>query len=213
MPAIKQRATKRQRRTPETVRAAALDAARGLLLRLGPDAITLPAVANELGMSHGNLTHHFGSIGALHAALVDQIASELTSAVNDSVLQLRAEAVEPIQVVNALFDAFSKGGAGRLISWLAATGNMEALQPLFKSVSNLVRELSRSAPQRGEERGEDRERPVRENALLLIATALGNALIGDRLHAAVGLPTGTINQLAAKDLVRRTFQGTTSDKR
>ena len=203
MPVTKQHAAKRQRRTPEAVRASALDAARDLLLRLGPEAITLPAVAGQLGMTHGNLTHHFGSVGALHAALVDQMASALATAVNASVLQLRAEAVAPIQVVDALFDAFSKDGAGRLISWLAATGNMEALQPLFVSVSNLVRELSRSAPNRGAEH----ERVVKQNALLLLATALGNALIGDRLHHAVGLPNGTINQLAAADLVRRAYQG------
>jgi AcrR family transcriptional regulator len=191
------------------VRAVALEAARDLLLQFGPEAITLPAVANQLGMTHGNLTHHFGSVGALHSALVDQMASALATSVNDAVLQLRAEAVAPIQVVDALFHAFAKDGAGRLISWLAATGNMEALQPLFVSVSNLVRELSHSAPNRGA----DQERSVKQNALLLLATALGNALIGDRLHHAVGLPNGTINQLAAEDLVRRAYQDPAAAKR
>jgi AcrR family transcriptional regulator len=209
MPATKRCATKRQRRTPQAVRAAALEAARTLLLHHGPEAITLPAVASQLGMTHGNLTHHFGSVGALHAALVDQIASELTDAVNNSVLQLRAEAVAPIQVVDALFDAFSKDGAGRLISWLAATGNMETLQPLFTSVSSFVHKLSQGVSKRGE----DRERSVRQNALLLIATALGNALIGDRLYAAVGLPIGTIKQLAAIDLVRRSRPEPSAAKR
>lgn len=199
MPAIKRRAIKRQRRTPEAARAAALEAARALLLRLGPEAITLPAVANELGMTHGNLTHHFGSVGALHAALVDQMAAELANGVSHAVLQLRAEEVAPIQVVDALFSAFSKDGAGRLISWLAATGNMEALQPLFTSVAKLVRELSESVPQRSDAH----ELSVRHNALVLIATALGNALIGERLHDAVRLAPRTIHQLSAEDLVRR----------
>jgi TetR/AcrR family transcriptional regulator, repressor for neighboring sulfatase len=199
MPAIKQPAVKRQRRTPEAARAAALDAARALLLRLGPEAITLPAVANELGMTHGNLTHHFGSVGALHAALVDQMASELASEVAHAVLQLRAEEVAHIQVVDALFGAFAKNGAGRLISWLAATANMEALQPLFNSVAKLVRELSETVPKRNDAR----ELAVRQNALVLIATALGNALIGDRLHDAVRLPARTLHQLAAEDLKRR----------
>ncbi|MGH8176300.1 MAG: TetR/AcrR family transcriptional regulator [Steroidobacter sp.] len=194
--------TKRQRRSPDVVRNAALAAARKLLLRAGPEAITLPAIAKELGMSHGNLTHHFGSVGALHASLVDQMADELTSAVNSAVAQLRAEAADPIRVVDALFDAFSGNGAGRLISWLASTGNMEALEPLFTTVAKIVRELSRGAPKPGEER----ELSVRQNALVLIATALGNALIGDRLHAAVGLPAGALNQLSARDLVRRAFR-------
>jgi TetR/AcrR family transcriptional regulator, repressor for neighboring sulfatase len=199
MPVTRRRAVKRQRRTPEAVRAAALDTARSLLLLLGPEAVTLPAIASELGMTHGNLTHHFGSVGALHSALVDQMAGELAAAVHHAVLQLRAEEVAAIQVVDALFDAFSKNGAGRLISWLAATGNMEALQPLFASIENLVRELAVSAPRPRDAR----ERSVRQNALVLIATALGNALIGDRLHEAVRLPPGSINHLSAEDLLRR----------
>jgi AcrR family transcriptional regulator len=193
--------TKRQRRTPEVVRGAALEAARKLLLRAGPEAITLPAVAKALGMTHGNITHHFGSVGALHASLVDQMADELTNAVNSAVVRLRAEEADAIKVVDALFDAFSKNGAGRLISWLASTGSMEALEPLFATVAKIVRELSRGAARPGEER----ELSVRQNALVLIATALGNALIGERLHAAVGLPAGELNKLSAKDLMRRAY--------
>jgi AcrR family transcriptional regulator len=208
MPATKRPAVKRLRRTPEAARAAALDAARSLLLRQGPEAITLPAVANELGMTHGNLTHHFGSVGALHSALVDQMASELASSVYQAVLQLRAEEVAPIQVVDALFGAFSQNGAGRLISWLAATGNMEALQPLFTSVAKLVRELSESVPGRSDAR----ELSVRQNALVLIATALGNALIGGRLHEAVRLPAHTMHQLAAEDLIRRSGTNSPADE-
>lgn len=193
--------TKRQRRTPETVRAAALEAARALLLESGPESITLPAVARQLGMTHGNLTHHFGSVGALHASLVDWMANELTIAVNDAVTQLRTESADAIKVVEALFGAFSKDDAGRLISWLASTGNMDALEPLFTTVSKIVRELSRGTPNPGEER----QLSVRQNALVLIAAALGNALIGERLHAAVGLPVGTLKELSAKDMLRRAY--------
>jgi TetR/AcrR family transcriptional regulator, repressor for neighboring sulfatase len=192
---------KRQRRAPDVVRTAALEAARKLLLRVGPEAITLPAVAKELGMTHGNVTHHFGSVGALHASLVDQIAQELTVRVTTAVAQLRADAADPVKVVDALFEAFSDNAAGRLISWLASTGDMEALEPLFTAVEKIVRELSRGEPRAGE----NRELSVRQNALVLIATALGNALIGERLHAAVGLPLGSLNALSAKDLVRRAY--------
>jgi TetR/AcrR family transcriptional regulator, repressor for neighboring sulfatase len=208
MPVLKSTA-KRPRRTPVAVRSAALVVARALLIRDGPESITLPAVAAQLGMRHGNLSHHFGSIGGLHAALVTQMAAELTTAVLNAVLHLRAEEVKPVEVVNALFDAFSKNGMGRLIAWLAATDNMESLQPLFNSVSILVRELSKATPSPGE----DLERGVRHNTLLLISTALGNALLGDRLHAAVGLPVGTINQLAAKDLLHHSYPRAPSKKR
>jgi AcrR family transcriptional regulator len=195
--------SKRQRRSPDVVRTAALEAARRLLVRAGPEAITLPAVAKELGMTHGNVTHHFGSVGALHASLVDQIAQELTVRVTTAVTQLRADAADPVKVVDALFEAFSDNAAGRLISWLASTGDMEALEPLFTAVETIVHELSRGEPRPGE----NREMSVRQNALMLISTALGNALVGDRLHAAVGLPVGSLNALSAKDLVRRAYPG------
>jgi TetR/AcrR family transcriptional regulator, repressor for neighboring sulfatase len=203
MPPTARRAAKakRQRRAPDVVRTAALEAARKLLVRAGPESITLPAVAKELGMTHGNVTHHFGSVGALHASLVDQIAQELTVRVTTAVAQLRADAADPVKVVDALFEAFSDNAAGRLISWLASTGDMEALEPLFIAVEKIVHELSRGEPRPGE----NRELSVRQNALMLIATALGNALVGERLHAAVGLPIGSLNTLSAKDLVRRAY--------
>ena len=96
---------KRRRRTPDVVRAAALKAARNLLLRLGPESVTLPAIAKELDMTHGNITHHFGSVGSLHASLVDQMADELTRNVNNAVTQLRTGETDPVKVVDALFDA------------------------------------------------------------------------------------------------------------
>jgi AcrR family transcriptional regulator len=203
MPQRKKATAKRTRRTPEAVRTAALAAARGLLLRTGPESITLPAVARELGMTHGNVTHHFGSVGALHASLVDQMAEELTRDVKRAVTQLRAEEADPIEVVDTLFNAFADNGAGRLISWLASTGNMEALQPLFNTISAIVRELSRGKPRPGEER----QLSVRQNALVLISTALGNALIGQQLHSAVGLPNGALNELSSADIVRRAYSG------
>ncbi|MGB7405139.1 MAG: helix-turn-helix domain-containing protein, partial [Pacificimonas sp.] len=54
------------RRPAEEVRADAIAAARKLLIAEGPEAVTLKAVAKALGMTHGNITHHFGSIGGLH---------------------------------------------------------------------------------------------------------------------------------------------------
>lgn len=195
------------RRTPEAVRSAALQAARALLVKSGPEAITLPAVAKELGMAHGNITHHFGSVGALHASLVDQMGQEFSMAVQSAVAQLRDENADPVDVVDAVFDAYSDTGAGRLISWLASTNNMAALEPWFVTVTKAVRELAKGAPKPGEER----QSSVRQTALVLLSTALGNALIGDRLHEAVGLPKGTLNELSANDLMRRAYPATHED--
>src|SRR5215831_14688798 len=68
-----QKPARRQRRQPEEVRVAALEAARRLLLTQGPDAITLKAVARDLGMTHTNLIHHFGSAAELQSALMREM--------------------------------------------------------------------------------------------------------------------------------------------
>jgi AcrR family transcriptional regulator len=190
---------KRLRRKPEDVRSDALQAARRLLLTAGPDVITLPAVAKELGMAHGNITHHFGSMAALHAALVDLMARELAASVLDAVRQLRDGAAKPVEVVDAVFNAFGSQGAGRLISWLASTGNMKALRPLLSSISKMVRDLSASSSAVDEQQS----LLIRQNTLTLIATGIGNAVIGDLLHVAVGLPANTLNHLSTKDILRR----------
>ena len=51
----------RKRLDPEESRFAALEAARGILLDRGPQAVTLKAVAAAMGRTHANLLHHFGS--------------------------------------------------------------------------------------------------------------------------------------------------------
>ena len=66
---------KRIRRTSTEARALALESARKLLLAKGPDAVTLQAVAADLGMTHTNLIHHFGSAGGLQTALIGGLAA------------------------------------------------------------------------------------------------------------------------------------------
>ena len=70
----------RARRSPDESRAAAIAAARGLLLEAGPQAVTLKAVADKIGRTHANLLHHFGSAAGLQAELARSIAEEVAAA-------------------------------------------------------------------------------------------------------------------------------------
>ena len=58
----------RKRLTQEESRTVALEAARALLIELGPQAVTLKAVASRIGRTHANLLHHFGSARAIERA-------------------------------------------------------------------------------------------------------------------------------------------------
>ncbi|HEX4862056.1 MAG TPA: helix-turn-helix domain-containing protein, partial [Rhizomicrobium sp.] len=55
----------RRRRSAPEARGEMLASARRLLVERGPDAVTLKAVADDLGMSHTNVLHHFGTAGEL----------------------------------------------------------------------------------------------------------------------------------------------------
>ena len=67
----------RERLSPEQSRASALEAARRLLIEQGPQAVTLKAVAAEIGKTHANLLHHFGSAAGLQAALAGLISDRV----------------------------------------------------------------------------------------------------------------------------------------
>ena len=66
----------RKRLTQEESRTVALEAARALLIELGPQAVTLKAVASRIGRTHANLLHHFGSAAGLQKALAEHLAVE-----------------------------------------------------------------------------------------------------------------------------------------
>src|SRR4029450_3195144 len=88
----------------------------------GPDAITLQAVAADLGMSHTNLLHHFGSAGGLHSSLMREMVSELTAAIESAVGRFRSGQGAVRDFVDIVFDAFDQGGAGQLAAWIMLSG-------------------------------------------------------------------------------------------
>jgi len=134
---------RRVRRTPEEARTLALASARRLLLADGPDAITLQSVATDLGMSHTNLIHHFGSAAGLQSELMRQMMSELTAAIESAVMRLRAGKGEFRDFVDIVFDAFDRGGAGRLAAWIVLSGEATRLAPVGEVVRDYIDSVER----------------------------------------------------------------------
>src|SRR3982750_4371879 len=158
----------RKRLSPEASRSAALEAARHLLLSQGPQAVTLKAVAAEIGRTHANLLHHFGSAAGLQAELARSIAQSVTSSIAESVERARAGETDARDIVDQTFDAFGREGAGALAAWMILTGNRDALNPILDSIRGLVAQL-RIGPE---------EHQVAETTLALVLSALGDALLG-----------------------------------
>ncbi|MCH7630132.1 MAG: TetR/AcrR family transcriptional regulator [Proteobacteria bacterium] len=175
----------RKRLSPEESRIAALEAARGLLIEAGPQAVTLKAVAGRIGRTHANLLHHFGSASGLQKALAGHLAETICATIRDAVIAQRSGIGCPRDVVDLTFDAFDKEGAGALASWMLLSGNEDALDPIVNTIHDLVVDL--------DEYGSDAQRG---NTLALVLMALGDALMGGPLAQALDLPRDTARERA-----------------
>jgi len=190
-------AAPRERLSPEESRAAALEAARRLLIDHGPQAVTLKAVAAEIGKTHANLLHHFGSAAGLQSALAAMIAGRVVAGIEESVRRARARETDPIEIVDRTFDAFGKEGAGALAAWMILSGNRDALNPVLDAIHELVDHL----------RAGHEDRPVPEMTLWLVLVAMGDALLGPEMAGALGLPAGTARDVARRALLAMTGLG------
>ena len=178
----------RRRLSPEASRDAALEAARALLVEVGPQAVTLKAVAARIGRTHANLLHHFGSADGLQKALIGRMAGFITSTIREAVLRARQEDHKPDEVVDLAFEAFGEGGAGALASWMILSGNEDALDPILQAIHDLVDELAADH--------HPGEQPLQDETLQLVLMALGDALFGAPLTRALGLPRDRARALA-----------------
>lgn len=182
----------RKRLSPEASRDAAIEAARALLVEVGPQAVTLKAVAGRIGRTHANLLHHFGSAADLQKALIKHLADTITAQIGAAARRARAGDQDPREVVDMTFDAFARG-AGAMASWMILTGNEDALDPILEAIHRLVDDLAE-----GHDAG---VKPLHEKTLQLVLMALGDSLLGGPMAKALGLARGTARELALEQLV------------
>ena len=180
----------RKRLTQEQSRAAAVTAARGLLLEQGAAAITLKAVAAKVGRTHANLLHHFGSVAGLHRALAEDIAATVSTSINSAIARRRQGLATERDVVDAMFDAFTDQGAGELIGWIALTRQRDALKPVIDTISAIVADFRTAGD----------TRPMDKVTLGLVLLAIGDSLVGEEVAEGVGQPRSEIRDLAVRQI-------------
>jgi AcrR family transcriptional regulator len=187
--------TRRTRLSPDQSRLIALEAARTLLIEAGPQAVTLKAVAARIGRTHANLLHHFGSAAGLQKALAAHLGDTITATIGEAVSAARRGEIEPRAIVDMTFDAFDGQGAGALASWMLASGNDDALDPVVDAIHRLVDKLAATAltPHLGE--------LIRDNTLMLVLLALGDSQLGGPMAAALGLPRQKAREIATQRLI------------
>ncbi len=180
----------RNRLSQEESRTVALEAARALLIELGPQAVTLKAVAARIGRTHANLLHHFGSAAGLQKALAEHLAITICATIEDAVLASRKGEGTARDVVDLTFDAFDKEGGGALATWMLMSGNEDALDPLVQAVHDLIDDL-----------GDHESGQMHHVTHALCMMALGDALMGGALAQSLGLPRTASRDIAEKMLI------------
>ncbi len=184
----------KKRLSPEESRSAALEAARHILIEMGPAAVTLKAVAARIDRTHANLLHHFGSAAGLQKALAAYQAETVCETIGKKMAESPPGERNVREIVDLAFDAFNSGGAGALATWMAATGNDDALDPIVEAIHRLIDGM---AP------GADEKRLMHEDTLALVLMALGDAQLGGPMAEALGLPRDTARVLATELITSR----------
>jgi AcrR family transcriptional regulator len=183
----------RRRRSADEARHEALASARKLLMTHGPTAVTLKAVADDLGMTHTNVLHHFGTAGELQSELMSAMVRDLAAALMDVVAHLRSDAAAPRALVDMVFDAFDKGGAGTLAAWISLSGNLKYLEPVRVAVAELVRAIEEKfALEKG-----DPHMGVTSAVLFLALMAFGDSVIGEPLKDMLERERASTRKVAA----------------
>ena len=179
-----------RRRKPDDVRREALEVGRRLLIAGGPGALTLKAIGAEMGMSHANLIHHFGSAEAYQARLKDQMVLDLTRHATSLVAETGDAPRDTASIVDKVFEAYGKGGIGILMAWSILTGAPHDETGMAETVRALVAAI--------EPRLDDRDATARARKMVSLVTmlAFADALIGGSLATAVGDERDAMRRLA-----------------
>ncbi len=184
----------KKRLSPEESRSAALEAARQILVETGPAAVTLKAVAARIDRTHANLLHHFGSAAGLQKALAAYLAETVCATIGKKMAESPPGERNVREIVDLAFDAFNEGGAGALATWMAATGNDDALDPIVDAIHKLIDGMSPDAHEK---------RLMHEDTLALVLMALGDAQLGGPMAEALDLPRDTSRVLATELITGR----------
>jgi AcrR family transcriptional regulator len=198
---IKNKDTPRIRRSPEESRANILAAAEQLLVEQGPQSLRLADVAKAAGVANATVLHHFGSINAVHTALMEQMIGDLV----DSIMAIEIPADAPAEAravgLKTLFDALET--PGRAPRRLAGTDRRD--QPPDRR----ARGGAGSGPEEDLQAGVPED--LAEDMILLSVTlAVGVGLFGPSLGKLIGKPEGRARELTLQMLLAN-FSGWRGD--
>lgn len=161
------------------MRTEALQAARRLIVERPDEALTMRAVAEAAGVTHPNLSHHFGSLAGLHAALALELIRELLVGLRNLGLDINNDDYDTL--VDRVFELFDQHGLGRVLGWLVRSGETERLEPANELLGQFIAELTQG-------HSKSDATVVARDALLLSFTAFAESLVGGLLGGILKIP-------------------------
>lgn len=108
----------RKRLTAEEARSRILDAAVERLRQDGPQGLKLASLAQELGISHQAILHHFGNRDGLVSAVVKRALDKLEAEIVGGFRQLGDQERRTEVLLETAFEIIVEQGNGRLLTWL-----------------------------------------------------------------------------------------------
>ena len=165
----------RRRRSTEEARSEILSAAETLLVREGPDALTLQRVAREVGVSHPAVLHHFRSAGRLREALHARVSRRLREAFLDRMSQTPAG--DPSAGLIEAMSELSDPSRGRLLAWLVAS----SLEPFPDATERGLAGIAQALTPPGGDPA-----LVRNKLLLIVLAMIGDSMVGDAVRDRIG---------------------------
>jgi AcrR family transcriptional regulator len=177
---------KRVRRSADDARRQILDAAEVMLRELGPAGIRLQQIADELGVSHPAILHHFGSREALIEAVVNRAVDRLEADLIEAIASApSSDKPFGAELIDQAFKVLVTGGHARLAAWLLLSGE-------WKPSASRMRIIARAAHERRLELyGAGSVTATLEDTtfrmILVALTIFGEAIAGDALRRSAGL--------------------------
>jgi AcrR family transcriptional regulator len=179
----------RVRRSATEARAAILDAAEHQLVAAGPAALRLQLVADEVGVAHSTVLHHFGTREKLLEAVVDRAIAALHADLVAAVSEVARGPEQPGHVTDMLdrvATVLGDGGHGRAIVWLA----LSDLAP--ESADLRLRRMAELAHEVRRQRRKKKLPPFEDTLFVMMMaffTLLAQSVAGPTLMRAAGLPS------------------------
>jgi len=180
---------KRVRRTAEEARRLILDAAAKRLEEQGPEGIRLQDIANDIGISHPAILHHFESREGLVAALVERTSIQLRAQLMAALDGSGAQNSDGAGLIDDVFKELSDRGTARLWAWLKLTGREGDPARDMTLLTDMVKELHqrRTATAQAQGLPMPSEEDTLFMAMLTASAAIGDAIMGDSFAAESGL--------------------------